>query len=152
MVADITEFPLPDEPGILVPAHLVLGWDSDRFSVSDFAWDYLPILGYAVRNASSTGYELHEVHDGTLYPLAKSRAIEQSILNEAGELIRRGQPSITGCRAVRPFISTYAQADCVLSDGRAAEVLTRIEPGNLPDTAWYVGKRPVDVSQYPASA
>jgi len=150
MIAEVAELPLATEPGRGIAVHLVLGWDEDRPSVTDFAWDYLPILGYAVKTADSAGYVLHEERGGLLYPMSKSRAVELGILNAAGQLVRRGQPSIIECRAVKPYIALYAEADCLLSDGRAVEILTSIEAGNLPTPAWYAGKRPADVAAYPA--
>jgi hypothetical protein len=150
MVADVSEIPLAIEPSRPVAAHLVIGWDADRSSVTDFGWDYLPTLGYAVRSTSSAEYALHEERAGVLHPVTTSRAIELGILNDAGKFQRRGQPSITKCRSVRPYISSYAQADCTLSDGQIAEILTSVESDMLPDSTWYVGKRPADVAHYPA--
>jgi hypothetical protein len=150
MIAAAGELPLASAPDRAVAAHMVLGWDEDRASVTDFGWDYLPILGYAVKTADSAGYALHEERDGLLHPVSKCRAVELGVLDAAGELVRRGQPSIIECRAVKPYISLYAEADCVLSDGRAVEILTSIEAGNLPAPAWYAGKRPADVATYAA--
>ncbi len=150
MVADVAEIPLAIEPSLPVAAHLVIGWDADRSSVTDFGWDYLPTLGYAVRGASSAEYALHEERAGVLHPVTTSRAIELGILDDAGKFQRRGQPSITRCRSVRPYISSYAQADCTLSDGQIAEILTSVKSEMLPDSTWYVGKRPADVAHYPA--
>jgi hypothetical protein len=150
MVADVAEIPLAIEPSRLVAAHLVIGWDADRSSVTDFGWDYLPVLGYAVRGTSSAEYALHEERAGVLHPVTTSRAIELGILNDAGKFQRRGQPSITKCRSVRSYISSYAQADCTLSDGQIAEILTSVKSEMLPDSTWYVGKRPADVAHYPA--
>ena len=79
MVADVAEIALTARLSRAVPAHMVIGWDADRFSVTDFAWDHLPVLGYAVHNAGSAGYELHEERGGILYPLTKGRAIELAI-------------------------------------------------------------------------
>jgi hypothetical protein len=150
MVADVAEIPLAIEPSRPVAAHLVIGWDADRSSVTDFGWDYLPALGYAVRGTSSAEYALHEERAGVLHPVTTSRAIELGILDDAGKFQRRGQPSITKCRSVRPYISSYAQADCTLSNGQTAEILTSVESGTLPDSTWYVGKRPADVARYTA--
>jgi hypothetical protein len=151
MVADVAEIPLAIDPSRPVAAHLVIGWDADRSSVTDFGWDYLPALGYAVRGASSTEYALHEERAGVLHPVTTSRAIELGILDDARKFQRWGQPSITECRSVRPYISSYAQADCTLSDGQAVELLTSVEPGTLPDSTWYVGKRPADIARYTAN-
>lgn len=148
MIAEVSELPLAAAPSRDIAAHLVLGWDEDRTSVTDFNWNYLPIIGYAVKTTDSTGYALHEERGGLLHPMSKSRAEELYVLDAAGRLVRHGQPSITECTAVRPFIAGYAQADCVLSNGRAAEILTAIETTKLPEPAWYVGKRPSDVADY----
>ncbi len=150
MVADVAEIPLAIEPSRPVAAHLIIGWDADRSSVTDFGWDYLPVLGYAVRGTSSAEYALHEERAGVLHPVTTIRAIELGILDDARKFQRRGQPSITKCRSVRPYISSYAQADCALSDGQIAEILTSVESEMLPDSTWYVGKRPADVARYPA--
>lgn len=150
MLADVAELPLAVEPNRPVSAHLVIGWDADRSSVTDFGWDYLPVLGYAVRCTAATEYALHEEREGVLHPVTSIRAIELGILDEAGKFQRRGQPSITECRSVRPYISSYAQAECTLSDGKIVEILTSVEPGNLPGSTWYIGKRPAEVVRYPA--
>jgi hypothetical protein len=150
MIAEACNLPLANEPSLTVPVHLVLGWDEDRVSVTDSTWDYLPVLGHAVRTASSAGYALHEERDGLLYPLSKGRAIKLNILNEAGQLVRRGQPSIVECKSVKPYLALYAEADCVLSDGRAVEILTAVKAGILPSATWYAGKRPADVATYSA--
>jgi hypothetical protein len=150
MVADVGEIPLAIEPNQPVAAHLVIGWDADRSSVTDFGWDYLPVLGYAVRGTASAEYALHEERAGVLHPVTAIRAIELGILDGAGKFQRRGQPSITECRSVLPYISSYAQADCTLSDGQIVKILTSVEPGTLPDSTWYVGKRPADAARYQA--
>lgn len=134
MVADVTELPLAADPSQQVAAHMVLGWDADRFSVTDFGWDYLPVLGYAVRTKASAEYVLHEEGAGGLSPIVRNRAIELGIHNRAGQFVRQGQPSIVNCLSVRPYISAYVQADCVLNDGRNAEILTSVEAeGGLTD-------------------
>jgi hypothetical protein len=150
MIAEVAELPLAAAPSKAIAVHLVLGWDEDRVSVTDFTWDYLPILGYAVKKVGTSSYALHQERGGLLYPMSKSRAFELGILDAAGRLLRRGQPSIIECRAVKPYIALYAEADCLLSDGRAVEILTSIEAGNLPAPAWYAGKRPADVAAYSA--
>jgi hypothetical protein len=150
MIADVADIPLAIEPSRPIAAHLVIGWDADRSSVTDFGWDYLPALGYAVRGTNSAEYALYEERAGVLHPVTTSRAIELGIQDDAGKFQRRGQPSITECRSVRPYISSYAQADCTLSEGQTAEILTSVGSGTLPDPTWYVGKRPADVARYPA--
>ncbi|HTR67861.1 MAG TPA: hypothetical protein VMH85_18915 [Terriglobales bacterium] len=148
MVADVTELPLAAD-GRLVAAHPVLGWDADRFSVTDLGWDYLPVLGYAVHSSTAAGYVLHEEGEGGLSPITRSRALELEIQDQAGQLRRLGQPLIAECLSVRPYIAGYMQANCVLSDGRTAEILTRVQGQQLPGTGWYTGKRPSEVSHYP---
>jgi hypothetical protein len=149
MVADVTELPLAAGPSKPVAAHLVLGWDADRSSVTDFGWDYLPVLGYAVQTSASVGYTLHEERAEGLVPITRARAVELGISDQAGQFLRQGQPSITECRSTRPYIAGYAQADCILSNGRSAEILTSVETAILPEPAWYIGKRPSDVASYP---
>ena len=58
------------------------------------------------------------------------------------------QPVITAAANVRPFLDRYADANCTLSNGEAATMMTRIEDGELPPAEWFVGKRPMDVERY----
>ncbi len=149
MLADSEEMPLADlHHSAVAAAHLVLGWDSDRSSATDMEWDYLPILGYAVRLPNSEDYVLHDDQNGVLYPMSEGRAVELNILSQAGTFIRRGQPKITNCMSVRPFIFNMVAADCILADGRKAEVITLIENEQLPQPIWYIGKRPCDAARY----
>lgn len=148
MVSDVTELSLAAMPNQTVAAHLVLGWDADRSSVTDFGWDYLPVLGYAVQNGTSAKYVLHEDGAGGLSPVTPARAVELRIQDQAGKFLRQGQPSITECRSVRPYVVGYAQADCVLSNGETAKILTIIEPAEFPEPTWYLGKRPADAARY----
>jgi hypothetical protein len=150
MVVKVGELPLANEPDRAIGVHLVLGWDEDRASVTDVDWDYLPVLGYVVKTADATAYTLHEERDGLLHPMSRSRAVELGVLDVAGRLVRRGQPLIVKCRSVKPYIALYAQADCLLSDGRAVQILTSIIGDDLPAPAWYAGKRPADVAAYSA--
>ena len=149
MIMDITELPLADRPGKPVAAHLVLGWDEGRGSVTDFGWDYLPQLGYAVRNAATQEYVLFELRDELLYPIDATRALDLGLLDAHGRLIRRGQPVITGCENVRPFLDRYADADCILSSGATETLMTTIEGGRLPPAEWFIGKTPREVAKYP---
>lgn len=149
MVADVTILALETEPNRQVAAHLVLGWDADRSSVTDFGWDYLPVLGYAVQAGASAGYVLHEERAGGLSPVTRARAVALGIHDQAGQFLRQGQPAIAECRSVRPYIAGYAEADCILSNGHAAEILTSVKPEKLPEPAWFIGKRPSDVAHYP---
>jgi hypothetical protein len=147
-VSEIAPVTAGDHP---VAAHLVLGWDVDRVSVTDMNWEYLPILGYAVRDEVDNTHTMHEVRDGQLLPVDNVRAKEIGLITQDGKIARHGQPSIVTCLQVLPLIETYAEADCVLSNGQTAKILTSITPGKLPDPTWYEGKRPVDVKTYPAA-
>jgi hypothetical protein len=149
MIMDITELPLADEPAKLVAAHLVLGWDEGRGSVTDFGWDYLPQLGYAVRNAATQEYVLFELREGLLYSIEAKRSFNLGLLDADSHLIRRGQPVITGCENVRPFLDRYADADCTLSTGVMEKLMTVLEGTALPPPEWFVGKTPREVAKYP---
>lgn len=149
MLMDITELPLAAEPAKPAPAHLVLGWDEGRGSVTDFGWDYLPQLGYAVRDAATQEYTLFELRDELLYPIDAKRALDLGLLDDDGHLIRRGQPVITGCKNVRPFLDRYADADCTLSSGATETLMTVIEGGVLPPAEWFIGKTPREAAKYP---
>jgi len=149
LVMDITDLPLAGEPDKPVAAHLVLGWDEGRGSVTDFGWDYLPRLGYAVRDRASGNYTLHEHRSGLLHPIDALRARELGLLGAGGELIRRGQPRIAACRSVRPWIPGYAEADCTFDDGRQEKLLVRTTGDTLPEPTWLAGKKPMQVENYP---
>jgi hypothetical protein len=149
MNMDIAELPLADKPGKPVAAHLVLGWDEGRGSVTDFGWDYLPQLGYAVRNAATQEYVLFELQDELLYPIDAAGALDLGLLDAHGNLIRHGQPVITGCENVRPFLDRYADADCTLSSGATETLMTTIEGDRLPPAEWFIGKTPREVAKYP---
>ncbi|MGE4048148.1 MAG: hypothetical protein AB7F35_25045 [Acetobacteraceae bacterium] len=148
LVVDVSELPLADMPDKPVAAHLVLGWDDGRGSVADFGWDYLPQLGYAVRDRTTGHYTLHEERAGVLHPIDHWRARELGLVTTAGELVRRGQPRIVACRSVTPFIPGYAEADCVFDSGVTNKLLIATPDGEIPPEAWVVGKRPMDVERY----
>jgi hypothetical protein len=80
MIAEVAELPLASAPARGAAVHLVLGWDEDRASVTGYAWEYLPIRGYAVKMIESTCYVLHEERDGLLYPVSESRGTASGIL------------------------------------------------------------------------
>ncbi|HQT43700.1 MAG TPA: hypothetical protein PLD79_06845 [Halothiobacillus sp.] len=61
-------------------ARPVLRWADDRTRVTDFEWDDLPVLGYAIRDNESHAYTLYEKRFGKLYPVSVDRAIEVGIL------------------------------------------------------------------------
>lgn len=147
LIADVTEMPLAGEAEYIVSSHLVLGWDTDRFEVTDFEWDYLPVLGYAVREPQADEYILYDVFENKLSKSTAEIAKENGLLTQTGEIARFGQPTITQCKSITPFMTNYVKADCILSDGRNAEILTAYSA--LPPQAdWYAGKRPDDVLHY----
>jgi hypothetical protein len=150
LVVDISELPVATDAGKSVPAHLVLGWDEGRGSVTDCGWDYLPTLGFAVRDRATGAYTLHEERSGLLYPIDENRARELLLVDAAGEMIRHGQPRITACRSVKPYISGYAEADCTLKDGRQERLLIGVTGEALPEPTWLVGKKPMEVERYPS--
>lgn len=151
LLMDVSEIPLAAEPGRPIAAHLVLGWDDGRGSVTDFGWDYLPQLGYAVRDPSTHAYTLYEERDRLLHPIDATRAREIDLLDSAGRLVRHGQPHITACRRVKPYIKGYAEADCTLETGTVEKLLTVTAGDELPPESWFVGKRPMDVRHYSAT-
>jgi hypothetical protein len=148
MVVSPIERPLAASPTIEVSAYPVLGWDKDRYEVTDWDWDHLPVLGYAVKDPDSGDYVLHELLQDHLYPLEISSAVKMGFMTQAGQLLRLGQPSISNCHNVRPFLSRFAEAECIMDNGRVAKICTKIEAGVLPDIAWYLGKRPLDVASF----
>jgi hypothetical protein len=148
LLMDVSELPLAAEPDYPIAAHLVLGWDEGRGSVTDFGWDYLPPLGYAVRAPSTHAYTLYEERDGLLYPIDATRAREIDLLDSAGRLVRHGQPQIVACRRVKPYIKGYVEADCTLETGAVEKLLTVTAGDGLPPKSWFVGKRPMDVQRY----
>ena len=149
LITDISELPLAASPGRDVRCHAVLGWDIDRYLVTDFEWDFLPVLGYAVMEDAGKRYVLYENKDGQLYPIANDTAVDKQIIDESGHLLRRGQPRIQRCNEIQPFINRYAKAKCLLEDGRSVELLTTLNGELLPGQQWYAGKRPVDVEHFP---
>jgi hypothetical protein len=149
ILADVEEIPLGSEAGIKVRAHLVIGWDEGRTSVTDMGWDYLPVLGYAVRNPDDGTFVLHEERDGALYRLDRPRAVGLGLIGPDGRLAPHGQPVIAECRSVRPYIAGYAEADCTFDNGRREMLLIAVDPDTLPEPAWLAGKKPMQVTHYP---
>lgn len=149
MVADIVELPLGTKDGTEVSAHLVIGWDEGRTRVTDMKWDYLPVLGYALRNPDNDTFVLHEERDGALHPIDRKRARELGLTGPNGNLVAHGQPIVTACENVRPFLDRYADADCTLSSGIRETLMTTIEGDELPPAGWFIGKRPMDLAHYP---
>jgi hypothetical protein len=148
MVSDVVEMPIASPPGIEVKAHLVIGWDEGRTRVTDMGWDYLPVLGYAVRDPAGRAFVLHELRDGALHRLDRERAWALRLVGPDGQLAEHGQPVITACENVRPFLDRYADADCALSNGSKERLITIIEGGELPPPEWFVGRKPKDVEKY----
>lgn len=149
LVMDISELPLASEPDRPVAAHLVLGWDDGRGSVTDFGWDYLPQLGYAVRDRADGNYTLYEERSGLLHTIDDRRVRKLGLLDANCELIRRGQPRITACRSVTSYIIPgYAEADCTFDSGTGDKLLIVTLDNQLPPEDWFIGKRPLDVRCY----
>jgi hypothetical protein len=102
-----------------------------------------------VRDPDSGIFALHERRDGALHWLDHDRAVELGLIGPDGQLVRRGQPVITGCENVRPFLDKYADADCTLSTGNKETLMTAIKDGKLPPAEWFVGKTPMQIKKYP---
>jgi hypothetical protein len=148
LIVDISELQLADAPDKPVAAHMVLGWDEGRGSVTDFGWDYLPQLGFAIRDRDTGHYTLHEEREGLLHAIDNRRARVLGLLTAGGELIRHGQPRIATCRSVSPYIPGYAEADCTFDSGGANKLLIATPDGEIPPETWFIGKRPMDVERY----
>lgn len=148
MLADVHELPLGVGSGVPVKAHLVIGWDEGRTSVTDLSWDYLPTLGYGVRDRGTGTFVLHEEKEGALYPVSPERAAEIGLIDSKGQLVRRGQPTISECRSVRPYVAGYAEADCMFDNGMLEKLLIGLTDSKLPEPSWLVGKKPTQVEQY----
>jgi hypothetical protein len=147
IVADVLEFPCPS-PG--VRAHLVIGWEAGRSKVTDMGWDYLPTIGFAVRNPASDGYVLHEERGEELVPVTADRARLTRLIASDGSIALPGPPTINSCRSVALRYPGYAEADCIFSDGRHEMLLVAVRDGGLPSPEWFVGKRPSEAESYPA--
>ena len=152
MVADFNEFPPGDAAGRNVRAHTVIGWDEGRTTVTDLEWDYLPVLGYAVRDPQTEVFVLHELRDGVLNEIGRERAAGLGLTDTEGRLLPHGQPVVEECRAVRPFIPGYAEADCSFSDGRQQKLLIGVTGDELPQRSWLVGKKPAELGRFPPAA
>lgn len=151
LLAQTVDLPHESADGRSVAAHLVIGWDEGRGSVSDQGWDYLPMLGYAVRDNQRDVFVLHELRDGKLHAINAERAGALGLISN-GVLVRRGQPVVSGCRSIRRYIPGFVEADCVLEDGRQEKLLVRITGDGLPDPSWLVGRKPMDAEQYPLNS
>jgi hypothetical protein len=149
LTAEPVELPL-SAGGSVVKAHRLIGWDEGRTSVTDAGWDYLPTLGYAVRDKAGE-FVLHEETEAGLVPMDKERALELNLIEANGQLVRHGQPVISDCREVRPFIQGYAEADCTLAGGQKERLLIGVMGGEMPPPAWLIGRTPREVSEYASS-
>lgn len=147
MVAHPVNLPLASGTEGSVAAHPVIGWDEGRGSVTDLEWDYLPVLGYAIRDASGDMYVLHELQNGVLHGIDAERARALGLLVD-GTFSRRGQPVISECFAVERFIPGFVRADCVLENGRRDKLVIRVDDDTLPDPSWLVGRKPRDTMHY----
>jgi hypothetical protein len=146
LAAEPVELPLSAN-GVGVKAHLLIGWDEGRISVTDAGWDYLPILGYVVRNKAGE-FVLHEKTDAGLVVMSRERALKLNLIQADGHLVRHGQPVISDCQAVKPFIQGYAEADCTFASGQKQRLLIGIMEGEIPPPAWLIGRTPREVSEY----
>lgn len=149
MNIDVVEMPLANETDGLAPAHLVLGWDEGRGSVTDFRWDYLPLLGYAVRENSTGSYILHEERSGRLHVMDIARAHALHLLDANGQLLRIGQPRVVECRKVVHYITGYAEADCTFDNGSQEKLVISVGGASLPEPGWLIGKTPMETQHYP---
>lgn len=149
MLADVQEMPIGSEVGPITKAHLVLGWDEGRTSVTDMAWDHLPTLGYGVTASAGSVFVLHEERGGVLHPISGERATELGLIDHGGRLIRLGQPIIAACHNVRPYITGYAEAECTFDTGKSERLLIRLTDSECPTPSWFVGRTPKQVEIYP---
>jgi hypothetical protein len=149
MLADVSEIPLENERGAALRAHRVLGWDEGRTSVTDYRWDLLPTLGYAVREPHDGEFVLHEYRDGCLHQLSRERSVDLGLLDARLKLARHCQPSIVRCEGVKPFYEGVAEADCLLDNGYRERIFIKLSGSALPETAWFAGKRPRQVETFP---
>jgi hypothetical protein len=148
LLMDITEIPMAGRPEQPVETHKVLGWDDGRGSVTDFGWDYLPQLGYAIRDPATSDYTLYEERGNLLYDIDNIRAQELGLVDANGTMIARGQPRITACHSVKPYMAGYVEAFCTFSNGVHDKILVATPRGDLPPESWFFGKRPMDIELY----
>ena len=150
MIMGLTELPLADKPGKPVAAHLVLGWDEGRGSVTDFGWDYLPQLGYAVRNAATrrssrprrdgraAGEALRSVKAAQLMYLADNPSTAVAALTQASLL-----PYMpNGTWPTLPTVGTVVPTiNCAVFPPVALLGTTTYDPsGSATDGLWDVGQ------------
>lgn len=147
MVAHPVNLPLASSLESSVAAHPVIGWDQGRGSVTDLEWDYLPILGYAIHDASRDMYVLCELQNGVLHVIGADRACELGLLVN-GTLPQKGQPVISECSTVEWFIPGFVQAACVFENGRQDTLIIRVDDDTPPDPSWLIGRKPRDAAHY----
>lgn len=121
-----------------------------RTSVTDPDWDYLPALGYAVRDPDSKSFVFHARRDGVLHRLDRERAVGLGLVGADGLLMPHGQPVISECRSVHPYGAGYAEADCTFDDWRQEKLLITVAEGALPKPRWFVGKKSMQVERFPS--
>ena len=146
LVARPVEIPVLDPTALPSAAHLVLSWEPGRRSVTDMDWDFLPVLGYAVRDAGCGTYVLHYLTDGALLPVTAARAVETGLVR-GDRLLRGRQPKIVACIGARLIVAGCAEAEVVLDDGNRATLTVRTS-GELPPAGWFVGKHPGEVEVF----
>jgi hypothetical protein len=148
MNADIIQNELEGGSRNPIKAHEVIGWDEDRTHVLDLNWDFLPTIGYAVQDHDRRVLVLHEKTSGGLRPVTQNQATASGLIDSAGRLVRQGQPKILECWNVRQVMTGYADANCRLENGETHRLLTATAEGEIPPSAWFVGKRQRDVRLY----
>jgi hypothetical protein len=84
IVVDVMEF---QQHGSTVRAHQVIGWEPGRAKVTDMGWDYLPAIGFAVRNPDTDVFVLHEEVGSELIPLTRDRALATGLMCKSLDLI-----------------------------------------------------------------
>jgi hypothetical protein len=148
MLGDVEEKPLDTASGPKVRGHLVLGWDESRTRVTDYGWDYLPVLGYGVRDPETGTFVLHEEHDGILRKMSHCRAIELGLIALDGKLMALGQPVITSCESVAKCTDGLCEAACVFANGRRETIIIRVSGRAIPKPDWLLGKTPMEAEHF----
>jgi hypothetical protein len=129
-------------------AHLLLGWERDRSSISDYKWDYLPVLGYLVESPTTGWLELYDENDGYLQLTSYKSAIKNGILNKAGQMDYFSQPGISKCLSLTGIGADHVTADCLLDNGELESLIVKVRNDNRPPLDWFSGKKPSQVVHY----
>jgi len=108
----------------------MLGWETGRLMTQDLNWDHMPQLGWAVFSPDGPPV-LHEEADGSLVPVSDARAHDLGILGPDGRLAEQRLPTIAECLSVSEITAGHYCADCILDNGRHAEILGESESGDL---------------------